>query len=106
MLDKMPLNQRRIAGEWLVFVACMFAGVGLAIVIAQQAPAATAADAAAWMEAHSRGLTEPDLSVLNRASHLPLWRLSAALLLMLYASICLARSVIWAVRTLRRPREN
>jgi hypothetical protein len=103
MLDEMPLNQKRIAGEWLVFVACLLVGVGLAIAISQQAPDAAAADAAAWIEANSRGFPAPGFSVLNRASHLPFWRLSVGLLLMLYTSVCLVRSVFWAVKTLGQP---
>jgi hypothetical protein len=106
MLDEMPLNQRRIAGEWLIFVACLLVGLGLAILISHQAKDAAAADAAAWLEANFRGLPAPDLSVLNRASHLPFWRLSTGLLVMIYASVCLVRSVFWAVGTLRRPAAN
>jgi hypothetical protein len=56
VLDEMPLNPRRIAREWMMFVACLLVSLGLAVAISLHSRAAAAADAAAWLAATFHGL--------------------------------------------------
>jgi hypothetical protein len=106
VLDEVPLNPRRIiAREWLIFVACLLVSLGSAVAVARHAPDAAAADAVAAADAAFAvpQRPAPPLSLLNRAGQIPFWKVSMAELLLLYGTVALARSVIWAVTTLRQP---
>lgn len=103
VLDEMPLNPRRIAREWLIFVACLLVSLGIAVAISLHAREAALADAAAWVDATSHGLPAPSFSLLNRAGELPFWKASMVVLFLLYGTVALVRSVIWAVGALRQP---
>jgi hypothetical protein len=108
MLDEMPVNLRIIiAREWLIFVACLVVSLVAAGAIAWHG---RDVDAAAALDASIREAfvvppqVGPHLSPLDHFSQLPYRRVSTVLLLGLYLTLSLFRSVFWAVTALRHPR--